>query len=208
MARAVLAANIGSLDTQIGQLSVAVTHTGVAAVAWSSPASLATKLGVTVRADLDTDPASATGTAGDALAQLREYFDGSRHSFDLPLDWRLTTGAQRAVLETLYDTVGWGQTVTYGELAARSATGIPARAVGGVMGANPLPIIVACHRVVAASGLGGYSGGERLAAEADESRDGLRPYGLETKRWLLTFEGALPPTLGWDPEARLTRTGS
>ena len=58
-----------------------------------------------------------------------------------------------------------------------------ARVVGQVMGSNPCPIIVPCHRVVAGDGLGGYSGGD----------------GLETKRWLLIFEGALPPTLDWDP---------
>jgi methylated-DNA-[protein]-cysteine S-methyltransferase len=54
------------------------------------------------------------------------------------------------------------------------------------MGANPIPVIVPCHRVVASDGLGGYSGGTRL----------------EVKRWLLILEGALPPTLDWEPAAR------
>ena len=84
----------------------------------------------------------------------------------------------------LYDTVPYGRVVTYGELAARSGTGIPARGVGAVMGSNPVPLIVPCHRVVSGDGLGGYSGG-----------------GVEVKRWLLTLEGALPPTLDWDVEA-------
>jgi methylated-DNA-[protein]-cysteine S-methyltransferase len=54
--------------------------------------------------------------------------------------------------------------------------------VGQIMGSNPVPVVVPCHRVVAADGLGGYSGGT----------------GTEVKRWLLTLEGALPPTLDWD----------
>ena len=59
---------------------------------------------------------------------------------------------------------------------------MPARAIGSIMGANPIPIIVPCHRVVAGNGLGGFSGGE----------------GVESKRWLLTMEGYLQPTLDWD----------
>jgi methylated-DNA-[protein]-cysteine S-methyltransferase len=79
--------------------------------------------------------------------------------------------------------VGYGETVSYGELAARSGAfhgergGIGARRVGSIMGSNPLPVVVPCHRVVAADGLGGFGG------------------GLEVKRWLLALEGALPPTL-------------
>ena len=79
-------------------------------------------------------------------------------------------------------TVGYGETITYGELAELSGTGVPARAIGEIMAANPVPIIIPCHRVVASDGLGGYSGGE----------PGRH---LETKRWLLENEGALPPAL-------------
>ena len=84
--------------------------------------------------------------------------------------------------------VGYGETVTYGALARRAGLTDggdvpPARVVGQIMGSNPIPIIVPCHRVVAGNGLGGYSGGT----------------GIEIKRWLLIFEGALPPTLDWDP---------
>ncbi|HEY6686451.1 MAG TPA: MGMT family protein [Propionibacteriaceae bacterium] len=79
-------------------------------------------------------------------------------------------------------TVGYGKTITYGELAALSGTGVPARAIGEVMAATPVPIIMPCHGVVASKGLGGYSGGE----------SGRH---LETKRLLLENEGALPPAL-------------
>jgi methylated-DNA-[protein]-cysteine S-methyltransferase len=125
------------------------------------------------------------------VAQLGEYFSGSRRDFDLPVDWTAMSGRQRRVLEVLFDTVGYGQTISYGALARRAglddrAAALPARAVGQIMGSNPIPVVVPCHRVVAADGLGGYSGGT----------------GPEVKRWLLTFEGSLPPTLDWEP-ARL-----
>jgi methylated-DNA-[protein]-cysteine S-methyltransferase len=115
------------------------------------------------------------------LGQLREYFAGQRRDFDLPLDLVGLEAVTEAVLRALL-TVGYGETITYASLAARSGTGVPARAIGSIMAANPLPIIIPCHRVVASDGLGGYSGGEPGR-------------GLETKRWLLENEGALPPVL-------------
>lgn len=121
-------------------------------------------------------------------AQLAEYFRGRRKVFDLPIDWSATAGQQRQVLETLAASVAYGQTTSYGELARRSGLRVtndivPARAVGKIMGSNPIPVIVPCHRVLASDGLGGYSGGA----------------GIEVKRWLLILEGALPPTLDWQP---------
>ena len=120
-------------------------------------------------------------TVQQVLGQLREYFAGQRREFDLPLDLVGLEPVTEAVLRTLL-TVGYGETITYGELATRSGTGVPARAIGSIMAANPLPLIIPCHRVVASDGLGGYSGGEP-------------GHGLETKRWLLENEGALPPVL-------------
>ena len=121
-----------------------------------------------------------------ARDQLAEYFAGQRQEFGVPIDWTGTSPAQRLVLDVLYRTVGYGETVTYGELAHRAVAGpdgvsLPARAIGGIMGSNPIPVIVPCHRVVAGNGLGGYSGGT----------------GIEVKRWLLIYEGALPATLDW-----------
>ncbi|MDN5857850.1 MAG: methylated-DNA--[protein]-cysteine S-methyltransferase [Pseudonocardia sp.] len=95
--------------------------------------------------------------------------------FDVPLDWRLTrAGAQRRVLQALFDTVAYGAVVTYGELAVRGRLDSP-RGVGTIMGSNPIPVVVPCHRVLAADGLGGFGGG--------------RP----VKEWLLALEGALTP---------------
>ena len=96
------------------------------------------------------------------------------------MDWRLTSGNQRRVLQTLYDTVPFGATVTYGELARRSGLGLAhtaARGVGAIMGSNPLPVVVPCHRVLATDGLGGFGGGRA------------------TKEWLLALEGVLTAPL-------------
>lgn len=99
------------------------------------------------------------------------------------MDWSLTAGSGRRVLEALLATVRFGQTVTYGELAARSGLGgahTAARGVGAAMGANPLPVVVPCHRVTAADGLGGFGGGRSV------------------KEWLLALEGVLTPALDFD----------
>lgn len=91
-----------------------------------------------------------------AAAQLAEYFTGSLKQFDLPL---APKGSEHelAVWAELCR-IPYGETITYGELARR--TGTVARAVGGTCGANPIAIVIPCHRVTAAGGmLGGYSGG-------------------------------------------------
>lgn len=159
------------LMTPVGPLGVAVSERGLCRVGWARH--------------------QVSGTAGSAVAraaveQLQAYFAGELRTFDLPLDWSFATGTRLAVLQALH-TVPYGTAVTYGELAELSGTGAPARAIGGIMGSNPMPIVVPCHRVIAHDGLGGYSGGG----------DGYE--GREVKRWLLTLEGALPPTLDWDP---------
>ncbi|SLN20550.1 methylated-DNA--[protein]-cysteine S-methyltransferase [Oceanibacterium hippocampi] len=104
-----------------------------------------------------------------AAAQINAYFDNVIKNFSLPLK-PAGTAFQRAVWAAMLE-IPPGRTETYGSLAAR-IDGI-ARAVGTACGANPIPIIIPCHRVVAAKHLGGYSG------------DG----GLDTKRYLLTLEG-------------------
>jgi methylated-DNA-[protein]-cysteine S-methyltransferase len=101
-----------------------------------------------------------------ALAELREYLDGARRTFDLPLDLSSATPFQRKVYERLLQ-IPYGQVATYGEVA-RDIGAEPgtARAVGQAVGANPVAIVVPCHRVVAADGrLVGFGGGiERKAA--------------------------------------------
>jgi methylated-DNA-[protein]-cysteine S-methyltransferase len=96
--------------------------------------------------------------------------------FDVELDWNGVDERHRNVLEILVAAAPFGRTVTYGELGRLSGETDP-RDVGRFMATNPLPLVVPCHRVVAADGLGGYGG------------------GLELKRRLLELEGALPPRL-------------
>ena len=83
----------------------------------------------------------------------------------MPLDLDGVDGFRRTVLETLVREVGWGETVSYGELAAMAGRPRAARAVGTAMASNPLPFVIPCHRVVAAGGrIGGYGGGRNAVA--------------------------------------------
>ena len=113
--------------------------------------------------------------AAETVRQLAIWFDDPGHRFDLPLA-PAPTPFQRRFRETLM-AVPPGQVITYGELARR--LGSAPRAVGGACGANPLPIVVPCHRVVAADGIGGYG------------RDGGDGEAVAFKRWLLGREGVV-----------------
>jgi len=115
--------------------------------------------------DAHADPPEAwPELLGAAVAQLREYFERKRRSFDLPLDLEAVTDFQREVYAELVR-VPHGRVITYGELAEAVGRAELARAVGQAVGANPVPILIPCHRVVAAEGrLGGFTGG--LAVKA------------------------------------------
>jgi methylated-DNA-[protein]-cysteine S-methyltransferase len=205
------------LDTPVGVVSVGCGAAGVAQVRFGPPPAGARASGDRASGDRASgdrasgdrasgdrasgDRASGDRASGDrgagelaraAQRQLAEYFRGQRQAFELPLDWSGTAGTQRHVLEVLAGSVGYGQTTSYGKLAGQAGLAAmgdvpPARLVGKIMGSNPIPVIVPCHRVLASDGLGGYSGGA----------------GPEVKRWLLILEGALPPTLDWEPAARV-----
>ena len=98
-----------------------------------------------------------------AITQLHEYLEGKRAQFDLPLDLR-GTAFQVAVWAALRE-IDYGETRTYGEVAAAIGRPSAVRAVGAANGANPVAIVVPCHRVVATGGkLGGYAGGLELKA--------------------------------------------
>lgn len=107
-----------------------------------------------------------------AADQLEQYLAGERRAFDVPVDLALATPFQRAVLERLAG-VGYGRRTTYGALARDLGRASASRAVGAALGANPVCVVLPCHRVVAGSGaLTGYAG------------------GLEAKRRLLDLEAA------------------
>jgi methylated-DNA-[protein]-cysteine S-methyltransferase len=105
-----------------------------------------------------------------AREQLQAYFDGELTAFDLPLA-PVGTAYRRSVWQALCD-IPYGETRTYQDIAFQA--GGSARSVGQANGRNPIPLIIPCHRVVAATHIGGFSGGD----------------GLPTKRWLLTLENS------------------
>ena len=142
-----------SLSTPFGDLLLTEEDGAITALGWGQAARQE-------RSDvLDT-----------ALAQLSEYAQGKRQRFDLPL--RVAgSDFQRAVCDAIF-AIPFGETRTYGEIARD--LGVPAQAVGGACGGNPIPIIIPCHRVMGAKGLTGFSGAG----------------GVETKVALLCHEGA------------------
>ncbi len=116
------------------------------------------------------DEGPVTPVLQEAAVQLRAYDAGRLHRFDLP--YRINGSEfQRQVCDLMY-AIPLGDTRTYGDIAKQ--LGQPAQPVGQACGANPIPVIIPCHRVLAANGLGGFSG------------DG----GIETKVALLRHEGA------------------
>lgn len=116
----------------------------------------------------------------DTLArELDQYFAGKRKSFDVPVDLSPLTDFQRRVLRATA-AVDFGSVSTYARVAARAGSDKASRAAGQALGANPIPIVVPCHRILASDGsLGGYSG------------------GLDAKRRLLQLERGEIPAGGW-----------
>ncbi|SVB73918.1 uncharacterized protein METZ01_LOCUS226772, partial [marine metagenome] len=111
--------------------------------------------------DEDRSQTSRNTTLASTLVQLRENFARDRREFDLPLDFSGATSFQRRIFQRLLK-IPYGRIVSYGDIADELGEPGAARAVGQAVGANPLPILVPCHRVVRSDGkLGGYSGGLR-----------------------------------------------
>jgi len=107
-----------------------------------------------------------------ALKQVDEYLNGARQQFTLPIDWRPFTAFQAEVYRAVIE-IPFGRTSTYGQIAAQINRPLAARAVGAANAANPLPIIIPCHRLVGKDGsLRGYGG----------------KGGIRTKQWLLAHE--------------------
>jgi len=142
-----------SLHTPLGALTVTEEHDAIVALDWGW--------------GRDQQP---TALLMRAKEQLHAYFDGALYRFELPLQPLLGTPYRRKVWDALAD-IPHGETRTYSQIAV--AAGGSARSAGQAIGANPLPILIPCHRVVAGRHLGGFS------------MEG----GVETKRYLLTLEG-------------------
>jgi methylated-DNA-[protein]-cysteine S-methyltransferase len=161
-----------TLDSPVGKLLLAVTPQGLVRLAYLEGGEdeadvleqLATKVSPRVLA--------APARLDDPRRELDQYFAGRRRDFDLPLDWQLTRGFARRVLEAT-SRIPYGSTTTYKSVAAEAGNERAFRAAGNALGSNPIPIIVPCHRILhSGGGLGGYTG------------------GLDRKRVLLAVEGA------------------
>lgn len=154
---------VSCLNSPVGVLALGATELGLAEVSILTPGQR--------RAEF-SDSTLAQSHIEATQNQLREFFSGDRKEFELPLDLS-GTAFQRSVWTAIAD-LSSGQHLSYGDLAQMIGKPLAARAVGGAVGSNPVPIIIGCHRVLGSSGrLTGYSGGG----------------GLETKKWLLDFEG-------------------
>ena len=139
-------------DTPVGPVSVVVRGGAIVKLEWAV-------------LDGPSDP-----VAQAAVAQLVAYFAGAREVFDLPLAPDVSEFQRR--FDAVLCAIPFGEIRTYGDLAR--VLGVPAQAIGQACGANPIPIIIPCHRVLGATGLGGFSGAG----------------GVEGKVALLRHEGA------------------
>lgn len=161
------------VDSPFGTLHAAVTDAGLVRLAFPEEAldemleRLARKLSPRiVESAAQLDP---------LRRELEEYFAGKRRDFDVPLDWTLITPFATKVLSATA-AIPYGSVGTYTEMAVKAGSPRGSRAAGNALGANPIPLIIPCHRVLRTGGdLGGYGG------------------GLDRKRWLLELEGALTP---------------
>jgi len=159
-------------DSPLGDLWIAVSEHGLAAVEWSQDEA---DFGIYLTKRFKRPVQPDFEKAAPALHQLGEYLRGARKVFDLPIDWSLLRLFQRQVLQIVF-AIPYGQTRTYGDIAHEIGNPKAARAVGRANATNPMPLVVPCHRVIGGDGkLHGYGGGE----------------GLPTKEWLLKMEGAV-----------------
>ena len=166
-----------TLDSPLGRLLLATTPQGLVRIAYLDYTDedavledLARKLSPRVLA--------AAWRLDEPRRELDQYFAGGRQDFDLPLDWRLTQGFARRVLEATAG-IPYGATATYKQMASKAGNERASRAAGNALGSNPIPIVVPCHRILhSGGGLGGYTG------------------GVDKKRLLLAVESGQSPLTG------------
>ncbi len=161
---------LAKVDTPVGRLWVAVTEKGIVRLALPT-AEEQDRFWAWIARHYPEAKEEETGTAV-VRRELAEYFSGDRRAFSVPLDLRGTV-FQRSVWDAVSQ-ISYGQTATYAALASRIGRPKAVRAIGAANGANPIPIVIPCHRVIGTDGsLTGYAG------------------GLLLKRRLLELEGAL-----------------
>jgi methylated-DNA-[protein]-cysteine S-methyltransferase len=161
-----------SLDSPLGPLVVAATPKGLVRVSYSE-----FRGEDDVLEDLARRVSPRVLEAPEKLDPVRreldEYFEGRREKFDIPIDWSYLAGFTREVLRATA-AIEFGEVSTYAGVAEAAGSPRAVRAAGNALGANPMPVIVPCHRVLRTGGaLGGYTG------------------GIERKEFLLRLEGML-----------------
>jgi len=158
-------------DSPFGTLLLAQTKRGLVRV--GLPNQDADALLVDLADRVSPRVLEAPAELDEVRRELDLYFEGKLDHFDLPLDWRLSSGFRRRVLRAI-NRIPYGQTRSYTEMAAKAGNERAVRAAGSACGSNPIPLVVPCHRVLRTSGaLGGYGG------------------GLPMKEGLLELEGVL-----------------
>jgi methylated-DNA-[protein]-cysteine S-methyltransferase len=161
-----------TVDSPLGPLVVAATPNGLVRVAYTESGADADVLEELAR-KVSPRVLEAPARLDDVRRELDEYFEGRRTDFDLPIDWALTHGFTSRVLQATAR-IAFGATSTYAGVASEAGSPRAVRAAGNALGANPIPVIVPCHRVLrTGGGIGGYTG------------------GLERKEYLLRLEGVL-----------------
>ena len=166
-----------TLDSPVGRLLLAATPEGLVRLAYLDDPGEEESVLEQLAAKVSPRILAAPRKLDRPRRELDQYFAGARRRFEAPLDWRLTRGFGRRVLEATAR-IPFGSSSPYLRVATEAGSPRGSRAAGNALGANPLPIIVPCHRVLhTTGGLGGYTG------------------GLERKRLLLAIESG-QETLG------------
>jgi methylated-DNA-[protein]-cysteine S-methyltransferase len=147
-----------TVDSPFGPLLVAKTPRGLAKVSFPEAYDIDETLEeLAVR--ISPRVLEAPAQLDDVRRQLDRYFEGELHEFDLPLDWQLTEGFRKRAQQAIAR-IPYGRTRSYTEIARSAGNERAVRAAGTACGANPIPIVVPCHRVLRSGGaLGGYGGG-------------------------------------------------
>jgi len=162
-----------SVDSPLGELTAAITPAGLVRLAYTDFRGQDEVL-EDLAARLSPRVLEAPARLDRVRRELDEYFEGRRTEFDLPIDWSLTRGFSRGVLQATAR-IPFGEVGTYASVAGAAGSPRAVRAAGNALGSNPMPVVVPCHRILRSGGaLGGYTG------------------GIERKQFLLRLEGRLP----------------
>jgi methylated-DNA-[protein]-cysteine S-methyltransferase len=161
------------IDGPVGRLVAAVTSRGLVRLAYEDDNGGLDAIVDALAVRVSPRILEAPGRLDEVRSELDEYFAERRRTFEVAIDWTLVSPFGRKVLRATA-AIPFGQTRTYAEVAAAAGSPNGSRATGNALGANPVPIVVPCHRVLrTGGGLGGYTG------------------GLHRKRLLLGIEGAV-----------------